>query len=116
MAEIEPGVHRKQANVLVDPNLLDAESKANFLKRRAAEEKTLKKQNKVLEEWYCLGKNGNKLLKKVLKANGATYSFFMFRVDKNKKMFADTYKVLCKPTDYDPKEKWAEEIKKARRK
>lgn len=116
MAEIEPGVHRKVDVPLIDPNKLDAESKAEFLKRRSAEEKSLKKSNKILEEWYCLGSGGNKLLKKVLKANGAIYSFFMFRIDKNKKMYLDTYKSQCKPSEYNPIEKWAEEIKKAKRK
>ena len=113
---IEPGVHKKQDNVLVDPYSLDGETKAEFLKRRALEDRMNKKANKVLEEWYCLGSNGNKVLKKVLKSNGSIYSFFMFRKDKNEKMFKDVYKAECKPMDYNPKENYTEEIRKARRK
>jgi hypothetical protein len=102
---MEPGVHKRQDDVLVDPTKLDAESKAEFLKRRAAERKLQNKASKILEEWYCLNQNGTKLLKKVLKANGGIYSFFMFRVTKktNMKLYKEHYEKECKPQNYDPR-------------
>jgi hypothetical protein len=105
MAGIEPGVHKKVEIPVVNPDTLDKESKAEFLKRRAAEDKILKKSNKIIEEWYCKSQNGNKVLRKVLKANGGIYSFFLFRIDKNKKMFEDHYKSVCKSYDYVPEKK-----------
>lgn len=116
MAEIEPGVHLKQEVPTVDLNKLDAETKAEFLKRRAAEDRAKKKNNKILEEWYCLGPGGDKLLKRVLKANGSVYSFFMFRVKKNKDIFNKHYKPQLKDYSYDPVSNYIEEIKKAKRK
>ena len=105
MAGIEPGVHKKVEIPAIDLEKLDAETQAEFLKRRAAEDRALKKSNKIVEEWYCKSQNGNKLLRKVLKANGGIYSFFMFRIDKNREMFEKHYKHLCKPYEYKPEKK-----------
>lgn len=113
---VEPGVHEKQDGVLKDPEKMNEETKAEFLKRRAAEQKVIKKNNKVLKEWYSLSAYGGKLLKRVLKANGNIYSFFMFNIKKNKEIFEKHYKGMLLPSDYRPTALEISELKSAKRK
>lgn len=55
---------------------LAAQERKEFMQRRAAEEKELAKSKEVKSYHYVLV-DGYKLLKKVVKANGSGYSFYI---------------------------------------
>ncbi len=101
--DMEGGVHTADPSAKVDPTKdLSDESKAEWLKRRAREDRKHKAGLKVKEEWFEVNA-GKKLVKKLRKNNGGVYSLYVGNVKKPKvKEFMATLK---KDTDgkYRPK-------------
>lgn len=98
MAE-EFGTFPKQEVKPIDINAIPEEDKVSFLKRIALEKKEAKKNAKALESWFVV--NGNKLLKKTLKASGGIYTQYIANIKKNKAIL-DAYKNQVKSLDYKP--------------
>jgi hypothetical protein len=79
---MEVGAHGADTSAKVDPTKdLDDESKAEWLKRRAKEERKHKMGLKVKEEWYEINA-GKKLVKKLRKNNGGVYTLYVGNVKK----------------------------------
>jgi len=63
------------------------EDKAEWLKRRAKEDREFKKANKKVDEWYVL--KGNKLVHKIRKASGGVYAKYICNIKKHPGMLEE---------------------------
>lgn len=78
----EVGTHSADPSAKVDPSKdLTDESKAEWMKRRAKEERKHREGLKVVDEWFELI-NNKKLVKKMKKNNGGVYSIYICNVQK----------------------------------
>jgi hypothetical protein len=78
----EQGSFRADPTAKVDPTKdLTEENKAEWLKRRAKEDRKHKAGMKVLDEWFEIVQ-GKKLVKKIRKNNGGLYSLYICNVKK----------------------------------
>jgi len=104
----DAGVFKADRSAKIDPekDLTTDESKAEWLKRRAKEDRKHKAGLKVKEEWYEINA-GKKLVKKLRKNNGGVYSLYVGNT--KKKEVKEFLATLKKGTDgkYYPKEKTA---------
>jgi len=73
---------------------MTAEERMEWLKKRNAEAKEAKKGNKILEVFYTL--NGDKLNKKVRKANGGILSYYVGNIRKNPDIMTEEIKASLK--------------------
>lgn len=91
--DMEVGVHDADTSAKIDPSKdLTEESKADWLKRRAKEDRKHKMGLKVKDEWYEIN-GGKKLVKKLRKTNGGVYSLYVGNVKKKEvKAFLATLK------------------------
>jgi hypothetical protein len=98
------GVFNADTSAKVDPTKdLNDESKAEWLKRRNAEDRKHKAGLKIKDEWYEVTAHGTKLVKKLRKNNGGVYSLYM---GKTKKADVKAFMATLKKDDtgkYRPK-------------
>lgn len=95
--DIEGGVHFADTSAKIDPDKdLDQETKAEWLKRRAKEDRKHKSGLKVSETWYEIIA-GKKLVKKIRKNNGGVYSLYVCNIKKPQNK--DVMGMLVKKTD-----------------
>ena len=74
----ESGIFIADTSAKIDPSKdLDDETKAQWLKRRAQEDRKHKAWQKITAEWFEIIAHGKKLVKKLRKNNGGVYSLYM---------------------------------------
>lgn len=78
----EVGVHNADLSAKINPTKdLADENKADWMKRRAKEEKKHREGLKVVDEWFEVV-GGKKLIKKMKKNNGGVYSIYICNISK----------------------------------